>query len=401
MMRRSTWMTFAAIVFGLFICQASVWGAQVTVSGKPVPLPVHASLEGETAAAPVQEEAQDSSDETGEPSEDAAETLEPAAETMEETTVVRLKKFKVFGLASPDMVAISYNDDTIGYVERTQFQMLLPKISLDELPDISPYSTLTVGSRGSEVSSMQLQLIDLEILTGAADGVYGNGTAGAVRRFQEENGLEATGTADPLTRLFIGGRATKTLNKKIKTEYPAVFSVEDKFSSIMDDVTESLEPFVTPEWIFSFDKFTGLGAIDLGVPAGTPAVESPAVDRIVLETAFKVIVAKNKAEGTIDIIPAMTIDSTGACRPYVESVFFSEGSDICEITDAVYSGGLDGITLYENAYVPLTKEAAEFLTSHENISVRINGRNNDYDYSMGVDRDSLAAFLTAVDGYLE
>ena len=385
-MRKSTWMMLMAVLTGVFCCQAGVLAAQVTVSGKPVPLPVRATLQIEEAA-PAAAEGEEQTEEGAEATENAVE---------DSTKVVRLKKFMVYGLADPDTVAISYDDNTYGYVDRAQFQMLLPKIHLDELPDISPYSTLTVGSRGNEVSAMQEQLIKLDVLTGAADGAYGNGTAGAVSSFQENNGLPATGAADPLTRLIIAGKAEKTLNKKLKTEYPTELTVEDKFSSILDDVNANLESYLTPEWSFTYDKFEGIGSIVCGVPAGTPAVESPAIDHIILETAFKVVLAKNETEGSIEVIPAMTINSTGACRPYVQSVIFSSGNDICELKDAVNSGGLDGITLYENAYVPLTAEAVEFLSGHEDIEVRINGRNNIYDYNMGVNRDSLKFFLDAV-----
>ena len=374
-MRRSTWMKFAAVMCGLFLCQTGVLAAQVTVSGKAVPLPVRPAF---TETAPGTE------GETGETG----------------TTVVKLKKFTLYGLAGPDLVAVSYDGNRYGFVDRTEFQMLLPKIQLGELPSLTSDATLSVGSGGTDVVSLQQQLINLGFLTGGADGVYGNGTAGAVSAFQEANGLTATGTADAITRLVAAALAGGSLDQKIKTEYPAVYSVEDKFTSIMEDASSSLEPFVNPEWNFTYDKVEGIGSIDNGVPAGTPAVDSPAIDQIVLNTAFKVVVKRNDTEGTVDIIPAMTIDSTGACRPYVQSVVYIADNEICEIKDAVNTGGVDGITLFEHAYVPLTKDAASFLTEHDNISVRIKGRNNSYDYVMDVNRDSLGVFLTAVDKIL-
>ena len=376
-MRRSAWMKFAtaAVVCGLFLCQTGVLAAQVTVSGKAVPLPVRPAF---TETAPAAE------GETGETG----------------TTVVKLKKFTLYGLAGPDLVAVGYDGNNYGFVDRTEFQMLLPKIQLADLPALTSDAALAVGSGGTDVVSMQQQLINLGILAGIADGAYGNGTASAVRAFQEANGLAATGTADVITRLSIAASADGSLDQKIRTEYPAVFSVEDKFTLIMDDASASLDPFVNPEWNFTYDKMEGIGSIDNGVSAGTPAVDSPAIDQIVLNTAFKVVVKRNDTEGTVDIIPAMTIDSTGACRPYVQSVIFSAGNDICEIKDAVNTGGVDGITLYEHAYVPLTKEAVSFLTEHDAVTVRIKGRNNSYDYGMGVNRDSLIAFLTAVDTIL-
>lgn len=69
------------------------------------------------------------------------------------------------------------------------------------------YATLDVGNSGSEVQTLQQALIDKGFLDGSADGVYGNGTAGAVKAFQETAGLEATGVADARTRRALYGES--------------------------------------------------------------------------------------------------------------------------------------------------------------------------------------------------
>lgn len=68
------------------------------------------------------------------------------------------------------------------------------------------FDALEKGSKGADVKKLQQALIDQGFLDGKADGDYGNGTAGAVSRFQESVGLEATGAADEATqqRLFGG-----------------------------------------------------------------------------------------------------------------------------------------------------------------------------------------------------
>ena len=63
-------------------------------------------------------------------------------------------------------------------------------------------NTLKVGSKGSDVKTLQNKLIELGYLSGKADGVYGNKTAEAVRAFQKANKLTADGVA-----------GTKTLSK--------------------------------------------------------------------------------------------------------------------------------------------------------------------------------------------
>jgi peptidoglycan hydrolase-like protein with peptidoglycan-binding domain len=60
--------------------------------------------------------------------------------------------------------------------------------------------TLAIGSRGSQVRSLQQSLASQGLLSqSGVDGVYGNGTAGAVRQFQQQHGLGVDGKAGPQT----------------------------------------------------------------------------------------------------------------------------------------------------------------------------------------------------------
>ena len=74
-------------------------------------------------------------------------------------------------------------------------------------PTVEPafYETLEVGSRGDAVQALQAALNRPGFLDGAADGIYGNGTAGAVSSFQESVGLEPTGVADNETQRKLYG----------------------------------------------------------------------------------------------------------------------------------------------------------------------------------------------------
>ena len=71
--------------------------------------------------------------------------------------------------------------------------------------------TLKTGSRGEAVVQLQNRLKALGYYSGAADGIYGAGTASAVRAFQRANGLTPDGEAGPLT-----------LNKLSAAKTPAV-----------------------------------------------------------------------------------------------------------------------------------------------------------------------------------
>ncbi len=61
------------------------------------------------------------------------------------------------------------------------------------------YETLSVGSKNDAVTKMQEVLFEKGFLDEEPDGEFGNVTKGAVIRFQEYAGLEATGEADSKT----------------------------------------------------------------------------------------------------------------------------------------------------------------------------------------------------------
>lgn len=66
-------------------------------------------------------------------------------------------------------------------------------------PPQADKTTLRVGDTGDAVRSLQRRLIQLGYLAGGADGIFGPKTSLAVRSFQTNNRLTATGIADPIT----------------------------------------------------------------------------------------------------------------------------------------------------------------------------------------------------------
>lgn len=69
-----------------------------------------------------------------------------------------------------------------------------------EEPAEEGYPTLQKGSKGDDVKALQQRLIELNYLSGGADGDYGGKTASAVELFQSTAGLTATGIADADTQ---------------------------------------------------------------------------------------------------------------------------------------------------------------------------------------------------------
>lgn len=73
-------------------------------------------------------------------------------------------------------------------------------------------ANLGLGARGDLVSQVQQRLIDLGLLSGEADGRYGEDTVKAVSAFQSANGLAVTGEVNNSTwaTLSLGGRDAVT-----------------------------------------------------------------------------------------------------------------------------------------------------------------------------------------------
>ena len=68
------------------------------------------------------------------------------------------------------------------------------------------YATLRHGSKGEEVRKLQQALIDLGYLGGTADGIFGNNTENAVRKFQKSNKLTVDGLAGNKTLQLLYGK---------------------------------------------------------------------------------------------------------------------------------------------------------------------------------------------------
>lgn len=67
------------------------------------------------------------------------------------------------------------------------------------------YTTLKLGTKSSDVTSLQKRLIELGYMTGSATGYYGDVTYAAVKAFQKANGLSADGVAGKATQQKLYG----------------------------------------------------------------------------------------------------------------------------------------------------------------------------------------------------
>lgn len=88
-----------------------------------------------------------------------------------------------------------------------------PKIEITPTPAptaVPTYKTLRKGDEGPEVVTLQQALTELGYLNGAADGNFGTGTQTAVKKFQEDNKLDADGIAGKMTQEVLYQKSSVT-----------------------------------------------------------------------------------------------------------------------------------------------------------------------------------------------
>jgi len=89
------------------------------------------------------------------------------------------------------MTISCYNN---GVIEKILFE-LEPDIVVTPTPSIT-YPVLQNGDKNDDVTELQERLLELGYLEGSADGHFGNKTAEAVKKAQQNYGMAATGIAD-------------------------------------------------------------------------------------------------------------------------------------------------------------------------------------------------------------
>ncbi len=90
-------------------------------------------------------------------------------------------------------------------------------------------SGLAQGARGDAVKAVQQALVNQGIaLPGGADGIFGSGTASALKQFQSSKGLAATGTVDDATALALGLASSPLLGLTQGARSDAVKQLQQK-----------------------------------------------------------------------------------------------------------------------------------------------------------------------------
>ena len=388
-MKKAVYTAWAAVIgAGMMLSQAQpVLAQDVTIDGAPVVLQVTTLDAAEGAEAGADAAAVEGTD--------AA-----AAEGSEGTVAGRVvekevESFRLFGETQDGRMLIR-TDGGDEYVSKDDLAAVLPELSLDDFPVMEETAALGQGTNGDDVKMLQQVLADLGYLEGDIDGSYGGGTAGAVSKFQEERGLEATGNADVYTMMLI--KAIKDgIPESVTVSSKGFESPEEKFPQIVDNVDADLEAFMEPKWRWRFDEETQTGEIDPGIVLGTFAVETPAIDKISGTAGIKLHVTRDEATGVYVLTPAIVVETESASRPYMQGSALKGGSTI-KLEETETTGELSGITMYETSYIKLTPEALAALAAGEVESITLQGKNKSYDITVSVDSENVTAFAEACSG---
>ncbi|HKZ96773.1 MAG TPA: tetratricopeptide repeat protein [Hyphomicrobiaceae bacterium] len=95
-----------------------------------------------------------------------------------------------------------------------------PSSTATEADDGAQSAILKLGSKGDRVRTLQEALNELGHRVGPADGAFGDSTRRAVRKFQDENGLDADGVAGPATYAAILQRSSGSGSKGLEQRQP-------------------------------------------------------------------------------------------------------------------------------------------------------------------------------------
>ncbi len=242
--------------------------------------------------------------------------------------------------------------------------------------------TLSIGTRGQEVISLQTFLISQNLLAAdSATGYFGRLTRAAVVAFQSANNLETVGWVGRLTRALIngtnptsqtaaaGGSTIKPHGKPADTTPP---SIPTNLSA-----TAVLSTQINLAWTASTDNkgVVGYRVFRNGVQtSGTPTTNSYSDTGLTASTAYTYTVQAVDAAGNVSAqsapasattLPAGTLDTTAPSTPTnLTATAFSSSQINLAWTASTDNVGVTGYNIYRNG----VQFATSISTSFQNTA---------------------------------
>lgn len=101
---------------------------------------------------------------------------------------------------------------------------------MDSRADLQPEVSYKNGDRSDEVKAIQLRLIELNYLSGSADGAFGKKTEEAVRMFQKDANLPVTGVVDRATLNALNSPNAPVAKVYLDLDFNAISRDPDRYS---------------------------------------------------------------------------------------------------------------------------------------------------------------------------
>ncbi len=134
--------------------------------------------------------------------------------------IARLAQLRYLAIASGDeftdevLEAVHMFQKMAGFEESDTLTPEMLELLYSENAPLSPeYNNLRVGYKGDDVADLQSKLAMLKYYDGKNSGIFTADVAEAVKKFQADNNMDATGIADTLTIERIETAITKETNK--------------------------------------------------------------------------------------------------------------------------------------------------------------------------------------------
>ena len=298
----------------------------------------------------------------------------------------------LLGILAGSYVPALFPDGEKGYLTIAEIERKIPSVSLADIPALDGWSDFGQGTNGEMTTLLQERLIAQGHLDGAADGLYGSGTAGAVGAFREASGMERTGSVDIYTWLLLEEKASG--QQPVEAPYPPVFKVEEKFKDIYENTVTDLTKFLDPKWTYAFDVFEGEGSIRENLLIGTLSAGDTELDRISMSAELFVYITRDPA-GRITLAPALEVKTTGSYRPYFQTAALRSANQVSEESVAVSRGDLDGIDVQEDSIFLLSQEMVDVMLASEGsgeLVLRLTGTVDEFDMELTTAIQQIAEF---------
>lgn len=277
---------------------------------------------------------------------------------------------------------------------------LLAALSVNpaSLPSITSLQSLSRGSKGAGVQTLQSALQALGYLSGAVDGDFGPGTEGALVAFQAAIGAKQNGIASPMQQMLAMSMANMTAPQgaaqpqqgdataqPVPVESAPDTSIQAQYAVIADRTDADLQPIYDAGLALEYDDIAGKGFISDGTVMRYDLSEGIDIGKYQLTVQFGLLVQDGK-DGKVAIDPAARITCLCIQRPVLNELLLKSGTarSTCAISDLTST--LQGVYSLESGVAKLDDAAVEaLLGASENgeLKLRINGRYKSFDIQVG------------------